>query len=187
MLSRSGIENALDISSGELVAVTAPPDVAAELVCRLKYINSNINSSGNSLLYVPGNSSVVLPGFNRIKIDFEVRRSFTVYQLMQILEEAHQSVVFIEHDVELWEDISSSSTEVDALIRRMKELTQRKVSVVIYAPRTDALDSLSRYVDRVVNVSYTNRGFAVRDSSLDSVDRVKLVNNRDRSLSDFYG
>ncbi len=185
MLSKSGIENAIDIGSGELVAITAPSEIVVELICGLKYSNSN----GSSMLYVPGNSSLVLPRFNRIKIDFEVRRSFTVYQLMQILEEAYQSVVFIEYDAELWEDVPSlSSTEiVDALIRRMKELTQRGISVVVYSTRMDALGSLSKYVDRSVNVSYTNRGFAVRDSSVECVECVKLINNQNRSLSDFYG
>lgn len=180
----SQIENAIDIGSGELVAITAPPDIAVELICSLKYSNGNNNS--NSMLYIPGNSSVVLPGFNRIRIDFEVRRSFTVYQLMQILEEAYQSVVFIEYDDGLWEDIPSlSSTEIiEALMWRMKELTRRGASVIVYAPRMDALDSISSYVDRSVSVNHTNRDFRIQDSSTESV---KLFNNQNRSLSDFYG
>ncbi|MFO7967431.1 MAG: hypothetical protein R6U44_07510 [Archaeoglobaceae archaeon] len=187
MLSKYGIGNEIEFGSGELVALTAPPDMVVELICSLKYGDSGVNrNDSSSMLYIPGNSSVVLPGFNRIKIDLEVRRSFTVYQLMQVLEEAHQSIVFVEYDVELWEDVPSfSSTGVlEALVWRMKELTQQGTSVVIYAPRMNALDSLSRYVDRVVNVDHINKGFAVRDSS---TGNKKLVNNQNRSLSDFYG
>lgn len=175
------VEDMIEIGCGELVAVTAPSDVAVELVCTLVGNTSNSNN-GNSLLYVPGNSSVVLPRFNRIKVDFEVRRSFTVYQLMQILEEAHQNVIFVEYDVELWE--ASLSTEIlESVMWRMKELTLQGASVVVYAPRMDALDSLREYVGRFINVNQVNRVFEVRDSSTG----LKLVNNQNRSLSDFYG
>lgn len=95
-----GIEDVIEIRSGELITLTAPPELAVELIRSLKLGND----AGDSMLYTPGNSSAVLPGFNRIRIDFDVRRSFTVYQLMQILEEAHQNIIFIEYDPEIWKN-----------------------------------------------------------------------------------
>ncbi len=37
--------------------------------------------------------------------DLEIRRAFTVFQLMNILEEARHSLIIIEHDPLLYEDV----------------------------------------------------------------------------------
>jgi hypothetical protein len=55
-------------------------------------------------LYVCGNHSSILSNLDRRFQDLEIRRAFTDFQLMTILEETRHSLIFIEHDLLLYED-----------------------------------------------------------------------------------
>jgi hypothetical protein len=46
----------------------------------------------------------ILSRLDRNFTELEVRRAFTVYQLMTILEENHHSFLIVEHDPLLYED-----------------------------------------------------------------------------------
>jgi len=56
------------------------------------------------VLYVTGNYSGILTSLDRRFSELEIRRGFTVFQLMTILEEAHHSLILVEHDPMLYED-----------------------------------------------------------------------------------
>jgi hypothetical protein len=62
-------------------------------------LNSNLNLQRSSVLYVTGNYSAILSRLDRMFEALEIRRGFTVFQLMTILEEAYHSLIFTEHDL----------------------------------------------------------------------------------------
>ena len=73
-------------------ALVAPNDMFA------KALNRNLNLQRFKVLYICGNYSSVLSRLDRRFQDLEIRRAFTVFQLMTILEEARHSLIVIEHD-----------------------------------------------------------------------------------------
>jgi hypothetical protein len=63
-----------------------------------KALNSNLNLQRLKVLYICGNYSSVLSRLDRKFQELDIRRAFTVFQLMTILEEARHSLIVIEHD-----------------------------------------------------------------------------------------
>ncbi|MGD0953199.1 MAG: hypothetical protein ABR985_12535 [Methanotrichaceae archaeon] len=61
-------------------------------------LNCNLNLQRFKVLYICGNYSSVLSRLDRRFQDLDIRRAFTVFQLMTILEEARHSLIIIEHD-----------------------------------------------------------------------------------------
>jgi hypothetical protein len=64
-------------------------------------LNSHLELQRYKVLFISGRSSNRL---NRNITELEVRRAFTVFQLMTILEENHHSFLIVEHDPLLYED-----------------------------------------------------------------------------------
>jgi hypothetical protein len=64
----------------------------------IKALNQNLNLQRFRILYVSGNYSGILSKLDRKFTDLDVRRAFTTFQLMTILEEARHSLVLVEHD-----------------------------------------------------------------------------------------
>jgi hypothetical protein len=56
------------------------------------------------VLYICRNYSDILGKLDRKFMDLEIRRAFTIFQLMTTLEKAHNSSIIIEHDPFLYED-----------------------------------------------------------------------------------
>lgn len=50
------------------------------------------------MLYVSGNYPGILCKLDHWFTELEIRRGFTVFQLMTILEGAHHSLIIVEHD-----------------------------------------------------------------------------------------
>jgi len=75
-----------------------------------------------------------------------VRRAFTSFQLMTILEENHHSFLIVEHDPLLYED---SQEMVGYLAQALKQ-TSREATVLLYAPALDPhLQEMAELADRV--------------------------------------
>ncbi len=91
------------LESGTFSVVTAP----GELV--LRGLNGTPALSRFLFLYVCGNYSRLLTGIHRRSAQFEVRRAFTLFQLLTILREAHHTIIFVEHDPSLYEDAGTRS------------------------------------------------------------------------------
>ena len=89
-------------------AVTLPPRSFCTLIAPegvlVGALNSRINLQRFKILYVCGNYSRILSRMDRNFVDLEVRRAFTAFQLLTILKEARHTVVFVEHDLSLYED-----------------------------------------------------------------------------------
>jgi DNA polymerase I len=88
----------VSLRSRSFNALTAPREMFVQA------LNRNLNLQRFKVLYVTGNSSAILSRLDRRFEALEIRRGFTVFQLMTILEEAHHSLILIEHDPLLYED-----------------------------------------------------------------------------------
>jgi hypothetical protein len=98
------------------------------------------------VLYVIGNYSALLSRLDRRFEALEIRRGFTVFQLMTILEEAHHSLIFIEHDPLLYEDAREMAKYVSQAMRE----AAKEAAVLLYAPGADPfLEELVKNADRV--------------------------------------
>jgi DNA polymerase I len=98
------------------------------------------------VLYFCGNLSSILSRLDRRFQDLEIRRAFTVFQLMTILEEARHSLIFIEHDPLLYEDAAGM---IDLASQAMRDAS-KEAAVLIYSPGTDTfLEDLTRNANRV--------------------------------------
>jgi DNA polymerase I len=76
----------------------------------------------------------------------DVRRAFTSFQLMTILEENHHSFLIVEHDPLLYEDVEEM---VEYLAQAFRQ-TSREATILLYAPALDShLQKLTELADRV--------------------------------------
>ena len=113
------------------------------LVCAL---NSHIEMQRYKILYIPGNYSRILSRLDRNITELEVRRAFTVFQLMTILDENRHSFLIIEHDPMLYQD----GGEMVELIAQHLRQTSREATVLLYAPALDPhLQRMAELADRV--------------------------------------
>lgn len=115
-------------------------------------LNSHLNLQRFRVLYICGNYSGILSSLDRRFEDLEVRRAFTVFQLMTILEENHHTILFIEHDPTLYEDAAEMTEYVSQAMRE----AAKEATVLLYAPGADPfLEELVANADRVF---YFNEG-----------------------------
>ncbi|WP_286877992.1 hypothetical protein, partial [Methanosaeta sp. UBA458] len=96
-------------------------------------INSHPELQRYKILFISGNYSRILSRLNRNITELEVRRAFTSFQLMTILEENHHSILIVEHDPLLYED---SQEMVGYLAQALKQ-TSREATILLYAPALD--------------------------------------------------
>jgi DNA polymerase I len=76
----------------------------------------------------------------------EVRRAFTSFQLMAILEENHHSFLIIEHDPMLYEDVGEM---VEYVAQGVKQ-TSHEATILLYAPALDThMEKMTELADRV--------------------------------------
>ena len=139
------------LESGTFSVVTAPEELV------LRGLNGTPALSRFLFLFVCGNYSRLLSGIRRRSAHFEVRRAFTLFQLLAILREAHHTVLFIEHDPTLYDDAGSHIPEVAGALGE----AARTALVVLYAPRPDhTLSVLARRADRVFCLESSGGGKA---------------------------
>jgi hypothetical protein len=86
------------------------------------------------ILFICGNYSRILNRLNRNFTELEVRRAFTVFQLMTILEENHHSFLIVEHDPLLYEDAAEM---VEYLAQPLKQ-TSREATILLYSEQAPA-------------------------------------------------
>jgi DNA polymerase I len=109
-------------------------------------LNRNLNLQRFRVLYVAGNSSAILSRKDRRFEVLDIRRGFTVYQLMTILEEAHHSLILIEHDPHLYDD----AQEMTEYIYHALSDAAKEAAVLLYAQGIDPFfENLVQNADRV--------------------------------------
>ena len=110
-------------------------------------LNSHLELQRYKILFISGNYSRILSRLNRNITELEVRRAFTVFQLMTILEENHHSFLIVEHDPLLYEDAREM---VEYLAQALKQ-TSREATILLYAPALDPhLQKMTELADQVV-------------------------------------
>jgi DNA polymerase I len=169
------------LESGTFSVVTAP----GELV--LRGLNGTPALSRFLFLYVCGNYSRLLTGIRRRSAHFEVRRAFTLFQLLTILREAHHTILFLEHDPSLYEDAGSLQDPGSLLPEVAGALAEaaRTAAVVLYAPRQDpTLSLLARRADRVYCVETGEKGHGLRAAR---TGRGALPSGGDQTTLEVFG
>jgi hypothetical protein len=109
-------------------------------------LNSNLNLQRYKILFISGNYSRILTRLDRRFTSLEVRRAFTSFQLMTILEENHHSFLIVEHDPMLYEDAKQMVEYVGQALKQ----TSREATILLYAPALDPhLQKITELADRV--------------------------------------
>lgn len=147
-------------------ALTIPPRSFCTLIAPVGVLvgalNSHINMQRFKILYICGNYSRILGRMDRNFVSFEIRRAFTAFQLLTILEEARHTLVFVEHDPSLYEDAEEIPEYISQALR---ELANR-ATVVLYAPSPDPhLEVMARTADRVFYLQDPERPSGKRNAS----------------------
>ena len=83
----------------------------------IQALNRNLNLQRFRVIYVCGNYSSILSSLDRRIDALEVRRAFTAFQLMTIIEENRHTIVIIEHD-------PLEAAVFSVLVEMMKERNQ---------------------------------------------------------------
>ena len=98
-------------------------------------------------LYVCCNYPVLLQKIDRVKRVFHVRRAVNAYQVLEILEESHHSLILFEHDEGLYQDEPELAQAVGMKCREKSGDS----TIVIFHRRFDfALSLMEEFADRVV-------------------------------------
>jgi hypothetical protein len=131
-------------------AVSLLPETFNVLVAPMEMLvdalNSHLELQRYKILFICGNYSHILSRLDRNFTEMEVRRSFTSFQLMTILEENHHTFLIIEHDPMLYEDAKEM---VEYVAQALKQ-TSREATILLYAPTLDPhLEKMTELADRV--------------------------------------
>jgi hypothetical protein len=121
------INDRIILSPGRFYAIVAPVDIF------LVGLNDNPVIERYTTIFISGNFSRLLNGINRNSGKFDIRRAFTVHQLLTILQEEYHSIVIVEHDPTLYEDAGEVKRVVPPT---MKEVSRDSI-FVLYAPKMD--------------------------------------------------
>ena len=136
---------AVTLQTGSFSAVVAPVELVTAAV------NANKELQRYMFLYVCGNYSRILTDINRTAGAFEVRRAFTVHQLLTILREAYHTIILVEHDPTLFEG-ADEGVMLAEVIRALKTAAQ-EATVILYAPAVDRIfHTLAKGADRVFSL-----------------------------------
>jgi hypothetical protein len=112
----------------------------------IQALNQYLNLQRFRVLYICGNYSGILSSLDRRFEALEIRRAFTVFQHMTILEENHHTILLIEHDPSLYEDAQEMTEYVSQVMRE----ASKEASVLLYAAGDDPyFEELVRNADRV--------------------------------------
>ncbi len=120
--------------------LVAPPELLVDA------INNDPNLQRYKVLFISGNYSRILSHLNRNITEMDVRRAFTSFQLMTILDENHHTFLILEHDPLLYED----AREMVEYIAQHLRQTSREATVLLYSPALDPhLEEMTPLADRV--------------------------------------
>jgi len=134
------LHTALSLKPRSFNVLVAPRQTFIEM------LNRNPELQRFKILYVSGNFSGILNRLHRKFTELEVRRGFTTFQIMTILEEAHHSLIIIEHDPIIYED---SVEMVEYVSKAMREAAQ-EATVLLYSPGLDPfIEELAQNSDHI--------------------------------------
>lgn len=130
----------LDIQPGTFSVVIAPAALMATVV------QKSVAPKRLLVLFICGNYSRLLNMISDRSADMEVRRAFTAFQMLSILDQASHSLIFIEHDPTIYEDFDGP---IDMLAGAMRAAATGCTTVVLYSPSPDQfLSEIARSAHR---------------------------------------
>ena len=131
---------AVSLVSGTFNVLIAPGQMLVEA------LNGHQSLQRFKVLYVCGNYSRILSSLDHRFTALEIRRAFTVFQLMTILEENRHTLMILEHDPLLYEDAGEM---VEYIAKAMKEAANGSI-VLLYSPASDPfLEEIMKNADRI--------------------------------------
>lgn len=129
-------------SSGSFSIIVAPSGILEEALSTL------LSRNRKYALYLCGNYPEMLPKFSVHHRNLLIRRALTAYQILTILEEAHESLILFEHDRTWYEDNADLITIIGEFCRKKAEESRK---VVLFSIRFDQwLSLIDPYGHRVV-------------------------------------
>jgi hypothetical protein len=149
------LEPGVAVEPGRYTALIAPPGFMIDLLAQPEVDRF-------ATLYLYGVSSRVLHRLPRRAPRLGIQSCMTVHQLLASLREAHQTIVIVEYDDEIFSSLEGEDRDVIfALGQTLRELV-RSAAVLVWAPKADrGLKALLRTADQVV-WRYDERPAAVR-------------------------
>ena len=147
------VHPSVEIQPGTFNVMVSPEELA------LRALREAIGPGRFLVLYVCGNYSRLLSRIGLRTAEFDIRRAFTSSQLLSILDDAHQTFVFLEHDPSLF---AESEEMIEYVSIALRELS-RESTVLLYSPAFDAtLQAISKKADRVFYFDRTADGGGMR-------------------------
>jgi len=137
------IRKGLALQPGTFAAVVVPEKAMAAA------LNNTVDLRRFLFLYIGGNYSRILSCLDRTSKNLEVRRAFTAHQLFTILRETCHTVIFVEHDPELFDGAASMAEPVAGALAD----AGRESLVILYSPVPDrTFFVLARRAGRFVEI-----------------------------------
>jgi DNA polymerase I len=137
------LRRGITLHPATFTAVIAPEAVM------LAALNGNPDLRRFLFLFICGNYSRLISRISRDAANFEVRRPFTADQILTILNDAGQTIIFIEHDPTLFE---GAGHLLGPLSSALKQAGHESL-VILYAPAMDrSFSALARQADRLIEL-----------------------------------
>jgi len=131
------------LGPGNFAAVVMPERQMAESLNRTEEIRRFL------FLYIGGNYSRLLSGLHRSSKNLEVCRAFTAHQLLALVREAGHTVIFVEHDPELF---TGTREMLDPVAGALAD-AGRESLVILYTPVPDrTFLALARRAGRFIEI-----------------------------------
>jgi hypothetical protein len=133
-----------------------------------------------SALYIPGSRSKVAW---KVKRNLNIRRAFTVNQLIEILLDSHEEVIFVEHDALLFEECDFPTFE--DLVMLLRQLGRDRTIFYFSCCRDRVFELITKMADRYVYVEREANGYYISDVSYDGVRQLFCPKNAQLTLEAF--
>ncbi len=135
-----------------------------------------------SALYIPGNRSKVV---GKVKRNLNIRRAFTVHQLIEILLNSYEEIIFVEHDALLFEECDFPTFE--DLVMLLRQLGRDRTVFYFSCCRDRVFDLITKMADRYIYIEREANGYYISDVSHDGFRQLFCPKNAQLTLGAFSG
>jgi len=135
-----------------------------------------------SALYVAGNRSRVI---GKVRGKLNVRRAFTVHQLIEILLESYEEAIFVEHDALIFEECDFPTLK--DLIMLLRQIGTERTVFYFTCCRDRVFDLITKMADRYVYVERDVNGYYIADVSCNGFRQLFCPKSAQLTLEAFPG
>jgi DNA polymerase I len=137
------LRNGITLRQGTFAAVVAPERTI------LSALNTSPDLDRFLFLFLCGNYSRLASQVGRDSPNFEVRRPFTADQLLTSIRESGHTVIFVEHDLTLFDNAERLLEPVGLAMRD----AGHGALMLLYTPAMDrSFAALARHADRLIEI-----------------------------------